>query len=159
RLPLSAGAEFWLVAGADPLTDALAERLRTRGLNVRVLAWSAASATKPPAGPLAGLVLLAPVAPGPESGLNRQAFGSLKLAGAKLRQAGRAAGSVLVTVARLDGAFGLADLSPEADPTAGGLAGLAKTARLEWPEVNCKALDLSPAFTDPAAAANAIVDE
>src|SRR5262249_51546583 len=50
RLPLSAGAEFWLVADSGSLTDALAERLKTRGLNVRVLAWSAASATRSPTG-------------------------------------------------------------------------------------------------------------
>ena len=97
-------------------------------------------------GPLAGLVLLAPVVAGPESGLNRHAFEWLKLVAPKLRQAGRAGAAVFVTVARLDGAFGLADLSTDADPTTGGLAGLAKTARHEWPEVYCKAIDLSPAF-------------
>ncbi len=159
RLPLSAGAEFWLVADPDPVTDAVAERLKAQGSNVTVLGWGAAGATKPPAGPLAGLVLLAPVAPGPDSGLNRHAFDWLKLAAAKLRQAGRTTGAVFATVARLDGAFGLGDLSADADPTAGGLAGLAKTARHEWPEVNCKALDLSVACTDPAAAAAAVADE
>ncbi|MBN9123050.1 MAG: SDR family NAD(P)-dependent oxidoreductase, partial [Planctomycetes bacterium] len=154
-----AGAEFWVVADADPLTDAVANELKRRGLNPRVLDWTAAGATKPNAGPLAGLLLLAPVVPGPDSGLNRRAFDWLKLAAGKLRQGGRTAAAVFATVARLDGAFGLADLSPEADPTAGGLAGLAKTARQEWPEVNCKAVDLSPAFADPVAAAAALADE
>jgi hypothetical protein len=66
---------------------------------------------------------------------------------------------VFVTVARLDGAFGLAELSPDAEPAAGGLAGLAKTARHEWPEVTCKALDLAPEFADPVAGAKALADE
>ncbi|QJW94010.1 type I polyketide synthase [Frigoriglobus tundricola] len=159
QVPLPAGAEFWVVADADPLTTATAQQLTARGLNVKVLGWGDASGTKLPAGPLVGLVLLAPVQPGPDSGLNRRAFDWLKLAAAKLRPAGRAGAAAFATVARLDGAFGLGDLTADADPTAGGLAGLAKTARQEWPEVACKAIDLSAAFTDPVAAATAVVEE
>src|SRR5262249_3890685 len=143
-LPLPSGSEFWVVANDEPLTDAITSQLKARGFQPRVLAWSDATRTKSPSGPLSGLLLLAPISPGADSGLNRQALDWLKLAAAKLRQTGRAGAAVFATVARLDGAFGLADLSPEADPTAGGLAGLAKTARHEWPEVISKALDLSP---------------
>jgi acyl transferase domain-containing protein len=157
RLPLPAGAEFWVVSEPGPLADAVAKELKGRGLNPRVLGWPDAAGTKPSAGPLAGLMLVAPLNPEPD--LNRRAFDWLKLAAGKLRQGGRTAASVFATVARLDGAFGLAEVSPDADPTAGGLAGLAKTARLEWPEVTCKALDLSPAFADLAAAAAALADE
>ncbi|MBX9627655.1 MAG: SDR family NAD(P)-dependent oxidoreductase, partial [Gemmataceae bacterium] len=64
--------------------------------------------------------------------------------------------AAFATVARLDGAFGLGGLAADADPTAGGLAGLAKTARHEWAEVSAKAIDLDPAFADSAAA---VVDE
>src|SRR5579883_1627452 len=159
RLPLSAGGEFWVVGDADPLTDAIAAQLKAQGFNPRVWAWTEAGTVKPATGPLVGLFLLAPIAPGPESGLNRQAFDWLKLATGRLRQAGRASAAVFVTVARLDGAFGLAELSADADPTAGGLAGLAKTARHEWPEVSCKALDLSPTFTDSTAAATAVIEQ
>ncbi|MBM3980344.1 MAG: SDR family NAD(P)-dependent oxidoreductase, partial [Planctomycetes bacterium] len=160
RVPLAPGAEVWVVGdGDDPLTGAVAEQLKAKGFAPRAFAWAGADGAKPPAGPLVGLVLLAPVAPGPESGLNRRAFDWLKLAAPKLRHAGRAGGAVFTTVARLDGAFGLGELAPDADPTAGGLAGLAKTALREWPEVTCKALDLSPAVTDPAAGAAAVVDE
>ena len=53
---------------------------------------------------------------------------------------------MLVTVSRLDGAFGLRGLAMHGEPTSGGLAGLAKTAGHEWPEVHCKAIDLDPAF-------------
>jgi acyl transferase domain-containing protein/acyl carrier protein len=159
RVPLAAGAEIWVVGNPDPLTDAVAAQLKTRGLAPRVHGWDGAGAAKLPTGPLAGLVLLAPVAPGPEFGLNRRAFDWLKLVAAKLRAAGRAGGAAFVTVARLDGAFGLGDLSADADPTAGGLAGLVKTARHEWPEVSGKAIDLAPAVTDPAVAAAAVADE
>ncbi len=115
-MPLPAGADVWLVGEPDPLTEAVADRLRAAGFRVPVMDWAAAAATKPPAKPLAGLVLLAPLAPGAESGLNRQAFDWLKLASGKLRQTGRAGAAVFVTVARLDGAFGFADLSPESRP-------------------------------------------
>jgi NAD(P)-dependent dehydrogenase (short-subunit alcohol dehydrogenase family) len=58
----------------------------------------------------------------------------------------------------MDGALGLGDLDAGREPLDGGLAGLAKTARLEWPEVRCKAVDLSPAL-EPAAAAAALLEE
>jgi NAD(P)-dependent dehydrogenase (short-subunit alcohol dehydrogenase family)/acyl carrier protein len=158
RIPLAPGGEFWLVGDPDPLTLAIADLLTAQEINTKVFGWSGPGAVKP-IGPLCGLVLLAPLAPGAESGFNRQAFEWLKLAGSKLRQAGRGGAAVFATVARLDGAFGLADLSPEADPTSGGLAGLVKTARHEWPEVNCKAIDLAATFNVPKAASAAVVDE
>ncbi|MBY0512614.1 MAG: SDR family NAD(P)-dependent oxidoreductase, partial [Gemmataceae bacterium] len=81
--------------------------------------------------------------------------------GPRLRHAARpgTGSAVFVAVARLDGAFGLANLSPDADPTAGGLTGVVKTVRHEWPELTVKAIDLSPAFADLDAAAAAVVDE
>ena len=63
-----------------------------------------------------------------------------------LRQNGSRTASIFLTVSRLDGSFGLAGLAATVDPASGALAGLAKTARQEWPEVECKALDLDPAF-------------
>jgi acyl transferase domain-containing protein/NAD(P)-dependent dehydrogenase (short-subunit alcohol dehydrogenase family) len=158
RIPLAPGSEIWIVGDPDALTTTVADLLAARGYNTKTFNWSGPGTTRPGSS-LSGLVLISPVAPGPDSGLNHVAFEWLKLAGPKLRQSGRAGGAVFVTVARLDGAFGLADLSSEADPTSGGLAGLAKTARHEWPEVNCKAVDLAPDFTIPEPAALAVVDE
>jgi acyl transferase domain-containing protein/NAD(P)-dependent dehydrogenase (short-subunit alcohol dehydrogenase family)/acyl carrier protein len=158
QIPLATGGEIWVVGNSDPLTKAVVDRLTARDFNTKVFGWSGPGTVKP-GGPLTGLVLIAPVAPGPESGLNRQAFEWLKVAGSKLRQAGRSGAAVFATVARLDGAFGLAELSPEADPTAGGLAGLVKTARHEWPEVSCKAIDLAARFEKLPSAAVALVDE
>ncbi|MCI0705034.1 MAG: SDR family NAD(P)-dependent oxidoreductase, partial [Planctomycetia bacterium] len=157
RLPLSTGGEFWVIADPDPLTTAITDQLMNEKFQVKVHPWSALGGARTPSGPLAGLMLIAPVRR--DSSLNRQAFDWLKLVAAKLRQSGRAGGAVFATVARLDGAFGLAELSPEANPTSGGLAGLVKTARHEWPEVTCKALDLSPRFTHARAAATALVEE
>ncbi|QDU22137.1 type I polyketide synthase [Urbifossiella limnaea] len=153
RVPVPAGAEVWVVGEPDALTDGVAERLAAAGFAARVMGWSGPGTNKP-AAPLAGLVLLAPPTPWPDNTLNRRAFDWLHAVGGRLRQTGRqSGGAVFVTVARLDGAFGLNHLSPDTDPAAGGFAGLVKTARHEWPEVNCKAIDLDPAFDGPSAAA------
>ena len=158
RVPLPAGAEVWVVGEPDALTDGVVDRLAAAGFAARVMGWAGPGANKP-AAPLAGLVLIAPPTPWPDGGVNRRAFDWLQAVGPRLRQTGRQlGGAVFVTVARLDGAFGLNDLSPDIDPAAGGLAGLVKTARHEWPEVGCKAIDLDPAFDGPAAAA-ALADE
>ncbi len=87
--------------------------------------------------------------PGPRSplGLGRLAD-PRRLPPAPDRRPGLAEGPVraFATVTRLGGSFGLDGLSTDADPTSGGLAGLAKTAGHEWPEVNCKAIDLDPSL-------------
>src|SRR5206468_8706218 len=83
-----------------------------------------------------------------------RAFRWLHDAGPALRAAG---GAALATVTALDGAFGFA-AGPHADPAAGALAGLAKTAGWEWPDVSCKAIDLDPALPADAAAV-AVADE
>src|SRR5439155_2290902 len=56
-------------------------------------------------------------------------------------------------VSRMDGAFGL--LHPQ-NAISGGLAGIAKTVAKEWPEVCCKAFDLSTDWPDENIAAEAV---
>ncbi|MBX9583989.1 MAG: acyltransferase domain-containing protein, partial [Gemmataceae bacterium] len=92
RVALAAGAEVWVVGEANALTDAVAAELRRRGYSPRAGGWSPVGGL-PGAGSPAGLVLLAPTSPGPDSGLNRLAFEWLKLAGPGLRAAGRAGGA------------------------------------------------------------------
>jgi hypothetical protein len=48
-----------------------------------------------------------------------------------------------VAVTRLDGRLGLTGAG---SPVDGGAAGVVKTLRFEWPQVNCRAVDLSPAL-------------
>ncbi len=62
-----------------------------------------------------------------------------------------------LTVTALDGVLGL-NGSGDAGPMAGGIAGLTKTLRLEWPDVYCRAVDLDPGL-DPDRAADAILAE
>jgi hypothetical protein len=61
-----------------------------------------------------------------------------------------------VVVTRLDGALGTG--RGESDPAGGGLYGLAKTVRHEWPAVFCRAIDLAPSL-DLDAAVTAVLAE
>ncbi|MDJ0817288.1 MAG: SDR family NAD(P)-dependent oxidoreductase [Desulfobacterales bacterium] len=67
-------------------------------------------------------------------------------------------GAVFATVTRLDGAFGLKRHHLR-KPVQAGLAGLAKTAALEWENVCCHAIDIASEWTDNRAVASAVVRE
>jgi acyl transferase domain-containing protein/NAD(P)-dependent dehydrogenase (short-subunit alcohol dehydrogenase family) len=107
---------------------------------------------------LGGLLILSPSRDANDTFL-KNSFKLLQLTGPGLRSAGKNGGSILVTVSRLDGFFGLTGVKGQNDPASGGLAGLLKTARHEWSEVHCKALDLADDFENFAEATSAIVDE
>ena len=55
-----------------------------------------------------------------------------------------------MTVTQLDGGFGLRG-ERDIDVIAGGLSGLTKTLALEWPEVFCRVVDVSPDINQDAA--------
>ena len=161
RIPLAAGGEVWVVAPDDAFSQHIATELGKQGLTAIPFPWADPEILKPSGNPV-GLVLVAPARTAAGIPLNRIGFRWLQNAGPKLRAAAKPGGAaVFATVARLDGAFGLGDLSPDTDPTAGGLAGLAKTARHEWPEVAHKAIDVAPEFADadPTQSAAAVTEE
>jgi len=106
---------------------------------------------------VAGLVLVAP-ADGTDDAFLKNGFQLLKQMAPGLKRASREGGALFATVSRLDGAFGCAEGSELIDPLSGGLAGMSKTARHEWPEVVCKAIDLG-IFPDRSAAAQAVARE
>ena len=68
-----------------------------------------------------------------------------------LNQAARTGRSCFLTVARLDGEFGLGEKA-DFSAISGGLFGLTKTLNLEWDGVFCRAIDLSPELNVEAAA-------
>ena len=68
------------------------------------------------------------------------------------------AGAFLATITRLDGAFGFKGRG-FADPLQGGLAGLAKTASIEWDGVCCRAFDIAPQWEANKEMARAVVSE
>jgi len=146
-----------ITADASGLAEALVRALAAAG--------RAATVTRPGddiVGPAATLILLSP----DEAAWTAESEASLKAAlglarslGPRLRESGgQRQAALLVTISRRDGAFGLATRSPAWNPLQGGLAGLAKTAAHEWPEVRCRAVDVSAAWSLEAAA-RAVVSE
>ncbi len=85
----------------------------------------------------------------------KDAFMAVKEAGATLK----ANKGVIATVSRMDGHFGLASMTKNADPVQGGLAGISKTTRYEWPEVTSKAIDLDYRMKEIDSAAKLLADE
>jgi acyl transferase domain-containing protein/acyl carrier protein len=154
---LQPGAEIWLASDDAELSRALDQRLRTLGYRPRGMSMSALCEQERPA-LLGGLVIAAPAGEVDDAFLQHALFG-LQHVSPALRAAGQQGGAVLVTVSRLDGSFGLTGLATERAPLDGGLAGLAKTAAHEWPEVSCKALDLAGDFAAVEEAAAALVEE
>lgn len=66
--------------------------------------------------------------------------------------------ALFATVSFLDGAFGF-NQKNFSNPYQGGLAGLVKTASLEWPRVTCRSLDLEPDSFEPSEISLQIVSE
>jgi acyl transferase domain-containing protein/NAD(P)-dependent dehydrogenase (short-subunit alcohol dehydrogenase family) len=106
----------------------------------------------------AGLVIIQnPKSPSLEADL-KHAFELTRAMAADLLESAKLQGAFFATVTRMDGAFGFGGRAP-ANPMQGALAGLAKTAAAEWPEVICHALDIDPAWTDPHETAKALIRE
>jgi len=147
-----------ITADDSGLAEALARRFVALGRSARVLR-TAADAT----GPVGTLVLLAPDGARWTEACEARLKAALGLArdlGPRLRESGVRVGgqALLVTVSRRDGAFGCAARAPRWNPLQGGLAGLAKTAAHEWPEVRCRAVDVASAWSIDVAA-HAVVAE
>ncbi len=74
-----------------------------------------------------------------------------------LTAAARIGNGVFMLVVNLDGEFGLGN-EMDFDPISGGLFGLAKTVNLEWEEVYCRAVDISPSLEPEQAAQNIMAE-
>ncbi len=122
---------------------------------------------------LAGLIILPPEKPdhSPNKSADAQAqinflknaLALAKYAAQDLSDACSDGGALLATVTRLDGAFGFNTsalfTNQNNAPITGALAGLVKTAALEWENVRCRAIDVAPQWHDTAAIAQAIIAE
>ncbi|MDQ5854344.1 MAG: SDR family NAD(P)-dependent oxidoreductase [Chloroflexota bacterium] len=107
-------------------------------------------------GAVAGIIHLLPLRPAPaldsldlakwRERLAEDVAGLFHLAqavGSELHAAAERGGAAVLAVTGMGGAFGL-EGSPSFFPGNGGVAGLAKTLALEWPDVRVRAIDLDP---------------
>jgi acyl transferase domain-containing protein/NAD(P)-dependent dehydrogenase (short-subunit alcohol dehydrogenase family) len=147
------GAEVWILDDRDALPTAIAQLIEARGARVRRIAFDEVGEMSVPER-LDALLLIAPETASECSSFIKSSFRILRLAGPSLRMAGKRAGARLLGLTRLDGRFGTAHARGNAESLA--IAGLVKTAAHEWPEVQCKAIDVDPAMPS---AVEAVVEE
>ncbi|MDB5347127.1 MAG: Erythronolide synthase [Schlesneria sp.] len=157
ELPIVRGGEVWVTDDGLGLSLQIAAELTKRGLKPRLIQLDEPGATTAPA-QLAGLIVIAH-AEGTQDRHLWRAIELLQKAGPALRQAAKAGASVFATVAHLNGRFGFEAQQALTDPLSGGLAGLAKSAAREWPDVTCKAIDVSSDWGSTNDAAVQIVDQ
>jgi len=105
----------------------------------------------------AGLVIVAGNTPHDHRFL-KDAFSLTHRTALDLLESGAQDGALFATITRLDGAFGFKGRGI-ADPLQGGLAGLAKTAAMEWENVCCRAIDIAPDWKETPQIAKAVVAE
>ncbi|WGV27389.1 type I polyketide synthase [Halotia branconii] len=93
----------------------------------------------------------------PEKAIVKHVFFMAKHLKKSLNEAVRYQRSCFLSVTRLDGAFGL-EHNSNFGAIAGGLFGLVKTLRWEWPKVFSRAIDLSPTLDTQQSAQHIIAE-
>ncbi|MBU1712696.1 MAG: SDR family NAD(P)-dependent oxidoreductase, partial [Proteobacteria bacterium] len=106
---------------------------------------------------IGGLVII-PEKKQNDASLLEEAFLAAQHASHGLISSGKKGKSIFATISRLDGAFGFKGRGI-ACPLQGGLAGLAKTAAVEWKGVICRAIDVEPEWKDNFKIAKAVINE
>ncbi len=157
KIHLGHDALIWLVDDNTELARKIENELNALGH--RVVRASLGALRKKKSPELMGALIILSEPGNHQSDQVMDAFALIQHAGTALRRAGQKDGALLVTVSRLDGSFGLRGLNGNSNPLSGGLAGMTKTAKHEWPEVHCKAIDLDAESKDPDHSARSIVRE
>jgi len=143
------------------LAVAIVKKLAEHGLDPELMSEMAADRMIGGTGSyenLSGLILMPnPIAPELADEL-KNAFLLAKQTGPALIKAAASGTALFAAITRLDGAFGFKGRGLK-HAELGGLAGLVKTAALEWPGVTCRALDVAPQWQDTGRQADAIVHE
>lgn len=151
------GSEIWVTEDGLGLSLLVADKLNELGFKPRIVNLEEPKSAAIP-DTLAGLIVIAPQRPMGEKQL-WSALEWFQRVGPTLRRVGAASPTLVATVSRLDGHFGINGEKRLRDPISGGLAGLLKCARLEWPEVHARAFDLSTDWSAPHVAAAMLVTE
>ena len=127
-----------IVSEDDTLAQALAKELELYGFPATIASPELPDEIDTATG---CVIILSPVSP-------KQAFLWAKLVSPILqKRSDQGMKSLFCTITFMDGVFGFADRMIE-NPMQGALAGLVKTAALEWPKVICRAFDIDPSWSD-----------
>ncbi len=129
------GAEVWITDDGSALVDAICTGLTGKGLIPRRISIDQLESLTVPER-LTGLIVMSPLK-GTDDRFLKQSFQLVRKLGVTLNKTAQQGGAFLATLSRLNGSFGLADGSVAInDIMSGGLAGLCKTAVLEWPSIH-----------------------
>jgi NAD(P)-dependent dehydrogenase (short-subunit alcohol dehydrogenase family)/acyl carrier protein len=139
------------------LSESIAQELTNQGINTAKINLSELKHNNRfPA--TAGLIIVQdPASDSMEQDL-KVAFALTKDLAPNLLDAANDGEAVFATVSRMDGAFGF-NRKGTTHPVQGGLAGLAKTAAIEWENVCCHAIDIDADCPDLPKIAAAVVKE
>ena len=162
--PLPQNRKVFITTDKAGLSHALADQLSSHGLSTVQISVDILKHREqlPDA---AGLILLGDIeeihegAPDPGKPFLGHAFDLMRHLGSSLQTSADEDSAFLATISRMDGAFGLKNHLYGRSPYQGGLAGMAKTAAIEWPGVTCRALDVDARWQDNPAIAREIVME
>ncbi|MDX2454394.1 SDR family NAD(P)-dependent oxidoreductase, partial [Desulfosarcina sp.] len=149
-LRIESGRWIGVLGDNSPMAQSMTHQLEKTKIDVRLLASDAAGDAANFAG-AAGLILCGSTDP-------ETAFLAAKHAAPELLGAAARGDALFAVATRMDGAFGFTGNAFDT-PEQGALAGLVKTAALEWEAVICRAIDCSPDFANPDAAAQQVVAE
>jgi len=151
------GRKVFITDDRSGLSQAVMAEFGNMGINA-VLVSADILKFKKDLPPAAGLLIIQnPASKTMEADL-KNAFELTRAMAADLLESAKQQAAFFATVTRMDGAFGF-NGQPAANPVQGALAGLAKTAAAEWPEVFCHALDIAPNGADLRETARALIRE
>jgi len=161
-LVLPQDRKIFITTDKAGLSHALADQLSARGLPIVQISIDILKHREklPDA---AGLILLCDVEKSDGSAVRAKSFLEDAFAlthhlGPSLQASAAESNAFLATISRMDGTFGIEGLQDQL-PHQGGLAGIAKTAAIEWPKVICRALDIDAGWKDNPAIARQVVAE
>ncbi|MCF8067503.1 MAG: SDR family NAD(P)-dependent oxidoreductase [Desulfobacterales bacterium] len=146
--PLSSGKKillpkdtaFYVTGAQNELSEVITESLLSQNINAIFLSFSELKSKKNRQS-AAGLIIVSGKVAGNE--FLKTSFRISKKLAPELIENAAIGNSVFATLTCLDGAFGFSGNAID-NPIQGGLAGLTKTAGLEWKNVICRAIDTAP---------------
>jgi acyl transferase domain-containing protein/NAD(P)-dependent dehydrogenase (short-subunit alcohol dehydrogenase family)/acyl carrier protein len=147
KILLPEHAEIWITRDDCGLSELLFEELENRYIPVRLVSPDYLEFVELP-NEVAGLIIV-----GPRDACDTdyivKVFELIKLISNKIRRPNVDDGRrpALISLLRLDGAFGLNNRLVDFRPVTAAFSGLLKTIRLEWPETQCRIIDID---ADPA---------
>ena len=159
-LALPLGRTVYVTDDNAGLSQAIVDRFKSQNISAEIIPndiFFQSVDNEPRLTNIGGLIIVAQLELQNDS-LLKHAFSLSKSLGPDLLDSAEKGGALFATVTRLDGAFGLKGLGID-HPVQGGLAGLAKTAAIEWENVRCRAFDISPLWQDHSAIAKNLVSE